>query len=397
MQDKIGDIFSRFEQKNNQISINQVQTDLKKYDILLYGAGSAGIAFLHYLRDNDIFPLHFIDGSPKKWGTVCEGLQVLSIADAAARFTSTALVIVTINTDGTRYCKSFDEALRQGGHTGVHKSLHEAGFTNVIDYTFFRRCYALFQNDEYNLPSCSDIACMLANKQKITDTYNMLYDDESRDIFSKIVEFRMIDDSIVIPTLTQENQYFEYSIYNKIVGESFVDCGAFNGITLKAFLQNNAQFKKYYAFEPDAVNFKLLKEYINTLPKELADKIELSQKGTYDINGKKALYALDGPGSFVSELGKSIIDTVTIDDALDGRECTFIKMNIEGSEAASLRGATKTISTQNPSMAIAGYHKTWDLWEIPMFVSKLSNKYKIHLRSYMNHISFVYYFISDER
>ena len=74
------------------------------------------------------------------------------------------------------------------------------------------------------------------HRKAISQVYGWMADELSREIFEKIVRFRMLDDSIDVPTNPQERQYFEESLYEKKNDEIFVDCGAFNGISLKAFL-----------------------------------------------------------------------------------------------------------------------------------------------------------------
>ena len=392
----VREIFKEYQRKkdNIEISIDQMKTDLGSMaeKIVLYGAGSAGIAFLYYLRDIGIYPKYFADGNPEKWGTVCEGIPVIDYHEIKKKLGANALVIVTINTDGKKYCKSFDEALREGGHSGVHKNLREAGCNNVIDYTYFRRCRKLFQGDKYNLPSCSDVYLMEANEENLEKVYSLLADDYSKDVFEKLIYFRMLDDSVKIPTEPQDRQYFEYSFYSKRKDEVFVDCGAYDGISLRTFLQENDNcFEKYYGMEPDCANYVKLSEYVNTLPDHIRKKIVLNQNAVYDRDCNLKLYALHGPGSFVSDIGNAEIKAEKLDTLLDHKCATYIKMNIEGSELPALKGAGQTIADYKPKLAIAGYHKTWDLWEVPLLIHDICPTYRFYLRSYMNHVSFVYY------
>ena len=392
----IEDIFKEYHDNKDKIdiSISRMKADLgdRAGNIVLYGAGSAGIAFLYYLRDVGIYPRFFADGNPDRWGQYCEGLEIIDYKEIINRVGSDALVIVTINTDGVKYCKSFDEALRVGGHAGVHKNLRDSGCKNVIDYTFFRRCRELFRGDRYNLPSCSDVYSMEQNKDKICEVYELMADEKSKEVFEKLVRFRLLDDTIRIPTEPQDKQYFEYSFFPKREDDVFVDCGAYNGISLRTFLNaNNNCFRHYYAFEPDKHNFGLLLDYIDQLPQEMKSKIDAIDKAVYDTDEKLKLYSLNGPGSFLADIGTQLTKGVCIDDAVEKTGATFIKMNIEGSEMHALNGAKKTIECCKPRMAIAGYHKTNDLWEIPLVIKKLNEKYMINLRSYMNNVSFVYY------
>ncbi len=390
--DRIFDEFIKV-RSETEISIEQMKDDILKFDaIVLYGAGSAGIAFLKYLNDINVQPKYFADGKAEKCGEYCQGIEIISPEEIINRCGSNTLVIVTINTDGKRYCKSFEEALRIGGHTGVHRRLREAGCTNVVDYTYFRRCHKLFHGDPYNLPSCSDVENMLLNKEKVSMVYEWLEDDLSKETYEKIVKFRLIDDSIEVPTLSQENQYFEPGIYLPDDKAAFVDCGAFNGISMQTFLKiNGNKFEHYYGFEPDKYNFQMLKNYVSGLPDELKNKADIYESAVYDKCGKGMLYSLDGPGSFMADIGNEEVETVTIDKVLNKNRATYIKMNIEGSELKALKGAENTVKEFKPMLAVAGYHKTWDLWEVPIIIKTFREDYKINLRSYMNHLSFVYY------
>lgn len=60
--------------------------------------------------------------------------------------------------------------------------------------------------------------------------------------------------------------------------------------------------------------------------------------------------------------------TTSLDDYVlekDLSTVSFIKMDIEGAEMAALQGATRVITRFKPRLAISGYHRPEDLWEIP--------------------------------
>ena len=122
---------------------------------------------------------------------------------------------------------------------------------------------------------------------------------------------------------------------------------------------------------------------------ELREKVVLSPCAAWKEEGNIPLYALHGPGTFAASYGEDRAAATTIDRLLDGHRATAIKMNIEGSELAALKGARETICRWRPKLMIAGYHKTWDFWEVPELMLRAG--YKISLRSYMHHLSFVFY------
>lgn len=390
----IEEIFARFERERPRLeqTMDELKLTMGGYDgIVLYGAGSSGIALLLALRRAGVEPLCFADGAPEKWGAVCMGLEVVPPQELAGRFGANILVLVCINTDGQSYCRSFDEALREGGHSGVHQRLHDCGCDHVVDYIALRRCFALFHGDNTgNLPSCPDVDCLVEHRERIAQVYDRLADGMSKEIYANILAFRLFGEGPEIPTLAQEEKYFPRELFTPSPEEHFVDCGAFDGQTLRDLLElSGNQIGAYYALEPDPANFERLERFSAGLPEELWAKMVLSPCAAWNEEGNIPLYALHGPGTFAAPYGGTQAAATTIDRLLDGHRASAIKMNIEGSELAALKGAQEAIRRWHPKLMIAGYHKTWDFWEVPELMLRAG--YKISLRSYMHHLSFVFY------
>ena len=93
----------------------------------------------------------------------------------------------------------------------------------------------------------------------------------------------------------------------------------------------------------------------------------------------------DNPaGSSIRENGEELINTISLDDVLNGKKVTFIKMDIEGAEYNALLGSEKTIKKWHPRMAISVYHKSEDILEIPALILNIESDYKFALRHYMS-------------
>src|ERR1035437_2198520 len=64
--------------------------------IVLFGAGNLGRKALRCLRSIGIEPLAFADNDQARWGIQADGVDVLSPEEAADRFGSSAMFMVTI-------------------------------------------------------------------------------------------------------------------------------------------------------------------------------------------------------------------------------------------------------------------------------------------------------------
>ena len=77
------------------------------------------------------------------------------------------------------------------------------------------------------------------------------------------------------------------------------------------------------------------------------------------------------------------IKTKAIDDLVkeEGLErVDFIKMDIEGSELAALKGAKNTIQKYKPNLAICIYHKIEDFYTIPKYIKEIAPEYKLYVK-----------------
>jgi predicted transposase YdaD len=60
-------------------------------------------------------------------------------------------------------------------------------------------------------------------------------------------------------------------------------------------------------------------------------------------------------------------------------------MDIEGAEMEAIKGGADTILSRSPKLALSVYHKTRDLYEIPLLVHQLNPSYRLYLRHFGNY------------
>lgn len=73
---------------------------------------------------------------------------------------------------------------------------------------------------------------------------------------------------------------------------------------------------------------------------------------------------------------------VSVDSILEGKECTYIKYDVEGAELKALEGSTQTIVNFAPKLNVALYHRVGDIFELPLFVNSLCPKYRFYIRHF---------------
>ena len=86
-----------------------------------------------------------------------------------------------------------------------------------------------------------------------------------------------------------------------------------------------------------------------------------------------------GRQSAISSGGKEI-ESVTVDSLFDSKEVTYIKMDVEGAESAALKGAENTLKCQKPKLNIALYHRSEDIFALPLQIAAINPDYEFHIR-----------------
>ena len=215
-------------------------------------------------------------------------------------------------------------------------------------------------------------------ENEIIEAYKLLSDDISRDVFIKSLEYRISGKiNYLFDCQTERDEVFS-NIIKLSSDETYVDLGAYRGDTIEEFLlMTKGQYKKIYALEPDSKNYKKLLENFGTL-----DNAQFINKASWS---DERVMNFDGDGGRNSSLltancKTEVVHTTSVDNVLCGEPATFIKMDVEGAETETLLGLSNTIKTCKPKLIVSAYHKTGDLFTLPILIKKLNPDYKIFLR-----------------
>ena len=58
----------------------------------------------------------------------------------------------------------------------------------------------------------------------------------------------------------------------------------------------------------------------------------------------------------------------------------FIKYDVEGAETEALLGSREIIKTNAPALLVSAYHRSADLFRLPLLVHELDPAYRLYLR-----------------
>ena len=276
-----------------------------------------------------------------------------------------------------------------GSPLEVKNRLDSMGFTN-FNYLAFYKYSSL---DLIAPPFMSDFEDDFKNnRDKYMKVYDLLEDDMSRDVFEKVINFKISFDFDFMQGFVNnhDGQYFDKEIVPEIKNIRFVDGGGYVGDTASHVIKNYPDFEKIYFIEPIEENLRIAK-------RDLAEykNIEYFKLG---LCNKKATLHFDEDKSFSSMYGNGAlsVDVDTIDSIIKER-VDFIKLDIEGAEQDAIDGAENTIKKYRPILAICIYHKAEDWYKIPQKILAIDSEYRVYLRHYMEGIfESVMYFIPKQ-
>jgi len=335
--------------------------------IVLFGAGNLGRKALRALRTHHIEPLAFSDNAAALWGTEIDGVKVLSPNDAAKQYGDSAVFFITIFSPGSSFRATTPQLL------GL-SCVKVVSFLSLL-WKYPLECLPHMLVD---LPHR-----ILRQKGDVWKAYTLLDDDTSRREYVAQVQWRLRQDFDVLPPpMIQEQQYFPDDLFTLRVGEFFVDCGAFDGDTIRAIIKRRTDFGRIVAFEPDPSTFERLEKCLSELRDDVREKISAHRLGIGATKGTVRFEAAGSLGSKISDQGEIEVECDVLDEFLDGSTPTYVKMDIEGAELDALRGAEKIMQQNATIWAVCVYHKPNDLWRVPLLIASHCKDHHFFLRKY---------------
>lgn len=343
----------------------RVRAGADRPPLVLFGAGTLGRKVHAALAGSDFPILAFTDNDARTWGTVLNGLPVLSPVQAAEHFGEAACFVVTIwRAEGEPH--RFPDTAAALKQMGVR---HVAHFTHLA----WVHPEKLVPHYSLDLPQR-----VLDAHQEVLAAHELFQEDHSRDLFLRHALWRLTLDFDLLPPTDPDEIYFPEGIIRPGKDAVLADAGAFDGDTCRRMLEVwGASAQRIHAFEPDPASALKFQTWMAASP----DRERLrfhpmalgSRPGTLRFPGTGALNAT------ASALTGVEVPCRTLDEVLGDDPPDFIKMDIEGAELEALRGATQVLR-RGPSLAICLYHVQDHLWSIPLLVHAALPQHQLHLR-----------------
>ncbi len=328
--------------------------------VVLYGAGNVGREVLRLLRSAGVQVAHFLDARAETLAMV-DGIPVC--LPQAARDPSLPVVVAAFN--------------RAADPRAIHAVIRATGTMRVIDFLELHARFARELGDRYWLVSQPALRSRAAEMREGLGRWS---DVVSRAHYARLLAYRLTGDPAHLPNPVGGVAYRPDDLPLPDRPARFVDGGAFDGDTIRAWLDAGIAVERYWGFEPDPANFTKLQRWWNVRRESgPAHLLERSALGASD--GVAWFDAGAGEASSVSRTRASLeVPLRALDSALQGEAPTEIKLDIEGAEPEALEGARRTILRARPRLAICVYHRADHLWSIPSWIGSLGAGYALHLR-----------------
>jgi len=354
--------------RREQSTFDEQTTPFEK-SLVLFGAGGLGRKTLAGLRRLGIEPLAFADNNPSLWGKDINGVQVLSLQNAVKKFGQSAAFVITIwkgeSTD------RMSERRQQLLNPNCPKVI-------PFSYLYWKYPEVFLPHYAFDMPHK-----VYQQADEVRKVLSLWADAASQHEYLAQLRWRMLMDFDNLPSPVSHEIYFPNDLVNILPDDVFVDCGAYDGDTIRNFLHiQGDSFKKIIAFEPDPANFEKLQQFALTLPTNIRNRLILHQLATGTRKGKAHFEATGTEASAIGS-GDFEVDCISLDEILTNDRPMYIKMDIEGSEVDTLIGAQNIIRKELPVLAICAYHRQDHVWRIPSLISSFSDQYRFFLRPHL--------------
>lgn len=324
-----------------------------KRPVLMYGMGNGADKIISYLEKYGVFVDDFFASDEFVRGHFFHGKKVLKFSEARQKYDDFIILLSFASSlsDVLERFYSLDESF------DMYAPDVPVTGNNLFTESFYRE-----------------------NIDKFNYARSLLADDESKRIFDEVVEYKLTAKISHLKNAVSDKLEILNHILNPSSYRICADLGAYNGDTAKEMLYDFANVEKIICLEPDKRNFKKMSAFA-----ESESKLEIYEAGAWscdtvlqmDQSGNRNANVFNQSSTKVKDVNMRSLDSV-----LDKRAVDYIKFDVEGAEREAILGAKKTIESYRPDMLISMYHRSEDLFDLPMLVNSICPEYKLFLRRF---------------
>ena len=218
-----------------------------------------------------------------------------------------------------------------------------------------------------------DDAFLEENRESMEKAYELLADAQSRRVYENILAFYYTGELPLLDGITTDKDE-AFSLLSLGKNEVYVDLGAYNGDTIDEFLHySGGTYRKIIALEPNAKNFEKLKAHCTDM-----ENVALWQLGAWHENTTLIFNNKAGRNSAIAAQGVPT-KVAAVDSLLCGIRAGYVKADVEGADFETLLGMKNTLKAK-PKLNFAAYHRTEDIFRLPLLIHALNPNYRIFLR-----------------
>ncbi len=222
------------------------------------------------------------------------------------------------------------------------------------------------------------------NIDSLVKAYEVMADSQSKLVFLNTLKYKISGESKYLWEMETDKDEVFNNVLRLSDTEIFCDLGAYRGDTIDEFLRyTNNKYNKIYAMEADEKTFKKLEIHCENIKNTDIYNMAAWRKEETLHFAKRA-----GRNSRLQSITefdivpKKLVDIKanSVDNILNNRPITYLKMDIEGAEYEGIMGAKNTLETYKPKLNIAGYHRSEDIFKIPLLLKSINSEYKVYFR-----------------
>lgn len=215
------------------------------------------------------------------------------------------------------------------------------------------------------------------NHPALDEVYSLLADEHSRDVYAARIKAIITGDTAFMPISPHPD--YHHPLVRPEAGDIMVDGGISDMVQAqKTFAGDVGPDGMIMGFEPIPYMCEAAREALRGYRQYQVFCLGLGAEKRQErfTNERDSSHATDATENTI------LCDMTDLDSFLDERRVrrlNCLKLDVEGSELAALKGAEKTIRRLLPKLIICLYHKYADIFEIPAYIKSIAPQYELYV------------------